>query len=54
MLKGSKEEDGNLDFSEFVHYMIDHEKRLELIFKRIDMDNDSKHISLTLFFVQSI
>lgn len=42
MLKGSKEEDGNLDFSEFVHYMIDHEKRLELIFKRIDMDNDNK------------
>lgn len=32
----------NLNFTEFVEYMIDHEKRLELIFNRIDLDNDNK------------
>lgn len=41
--RGSKDaKSENLDFAEFVHYMIEHEKRLELIFKRIDVDNNNK------------
>ena len=31
-----------LNFSEFVTYMHEHEKRLELIFKGIDQDKDNK------------
>lgn len=43
ILMGSKDSStNNLNFAEFVHYMIEHEKRLELIFKKIDVDNDNK------------
>jgi len=31
-----------LNFAEFVNYMLEHEKRLELIFKCIDQDKDNK------------
>ncbi len=31
-----------LNFAEFVTYMLEHEKRLELIFKSIDQDKDNK------------
>ncbi len=31
-----------LNFAEFVTYMLEHEKRLELIFKVIDQDKDNK------------
>ena len=34
-----------MNFSDFVQYMIDHENRLELVFKDIDVDTDS------IFFV---
>ena len=43
MQKESKDSTGNyLNFAEFVNYLLDHEKRLELIFKRIDQDKDNK------------
>lgn len=40
MSKVNKVDD--LNFTEFVQYMIDHEKKLELVFKGIDTDNDDK------------
>ena len=41
ILKGSKDSSDNLNFAEFVQYMIEHESRLELVFKGIDTNNDS-------------
>lgn len=39
---GDKDLDGQLDFEEFVHYLRDHEKKLRLVFKRLDRKNDGK------------
>lgn len=40
--KGSKDDSNlNLNFAEFLQYMVDHEKRLDLHFKRIDQDKDN-------------
>jgi hypothetical protein len=40
--KGDTTLSGNLTFIEFVNYMIEHEKVLELVFKGIDTDNNGK------------
>lgn len=37
---GDKDQDGQLDFEEFVHYLRDHEKKLRLVFKSLDKKND--------------
>ncbi|KAM4527274.1 calcium-binding mitochondrial carrier protein SCaMC-2-B-like [Odontesthes bonariensis] len=37
---GDKDLDGQLDFEEFVHYLRDHEKKLQLVFKSLDKKND--------------
>uniref|UniRef100_A0A4W3J7V2 Solute carrier family 25 member 23a n=1 Tax=Callorhinchus milii TaxID=7868 RepID=A0A4W3J7V2_CALMI len=39
---GDKDCDGQLDFEEFVHYLKDHEKKLQLVFKSLDKKNDGK------------
>ena len=39
--KGDHEAIGALNFADFVRYMIDHENRLELVFRGIDTNNDS-------------
>ncbi|XP_067868269.1 calcium-binding mitochondrial carrier protein SCaMC-2-B isoform X4 [Heterodontus francisci] len=39
---GDKDCDGQLDFEEFVHYLKDHEKKLQLVFKSLDRKNDGK------------
>lgn len=33
---------GNVDFAEFVHYVIEHEKRLMVVFKSLDENKDGK------------
>lgn len=40
MKAGDKDQDGQLDFEEFVHYLRDHEKKLRLVFKSLDKKND--------------
>lgn len=37
---GDKDQDGRLDFEEFVHYLKGHEKKLRLVFKSLDKKND--------------
>ena len=32
----------HVNFGEFLQYMIEHENKLELVFKKIDTDNDSE------------
>lgn len=39
---GDKDLDGQLDFEEFVHYLRDHEKKLQLVFKSLDKKNDGE------------
>jgi len=34
--------DGELDAAEFVHYLHEHEMKLQLMFRRIDRDKDGK------------
>jgi hypothetical protein len=41
---------GALNFADFVRYMIDHENRLELVFRGIDTNNDSKLKKILLTF----
>ncbi|XP_030644228.1 calcium-binding mitochondrial carrier protein SCaMC-2-A [Chanos chanos] len=36
LVKEEKDQDGQLDFEEFVHYLQDHEKDLKLVFKTVD------------------
>lgn len=52
ILRSDKEENGSLNFADFVRYMIDHENRLELVFKGIDTNNDNKigHTELIGYF----
>ena len=44
MSKSSQTENGKLSFHDFVHYMIEQENKLEIVFKGIDADNDSNII----------
>ncbi|XP_075691385.1 mitochondrial adenyl nucleotide antiporter SLC25A25 isoform X2 [Rhinoderma darwinii] len=39
---GDKDQDGQLDFEEFVHYLRDHEKKLRLVFRSLDKKNDGR------------
>jgi len=41
--KGNKIERNDINFAEFVQYMIEHENKLELVFKGMDSDNDSEY-----------
>ncbi len=41
MSKSNRDESGKLNFVEFVTYMMEQENKLELVFKGIDIDNDS-------------
>ncbi len=34
--------DGDIDFAEFVHYCLENEKQLRIIFKDIDVNSDGK------------
>lgn len=67
MLLGDKSNNGYLDFDEFLKYVSDHERKLWLVFKSIDVDDNGKgqpeknHIelftrssSLTVFFTLMI
>ena len=40
MSKSDQNQDGHLDFKEFVKYVIEHEKKLKLVFKNIDQNED--------------
>lgn len=40
--KHDKDKDGLIDFSEFVKYVTDHEKKLRLYFKKIDTNDDGE------------
>ncbi|XP_071488756.1 calcium-binding mitochondrial carrier protein SCaMC-2-like [Diadema antillarum] len=40
MSKSDQNQDGHLDFAEFVQYVIEHEKQLRLVFKKIDHNQD--------------
>ena len=40
--KHDKDRDGLIDFSEFVKYVTDHEKKLRLYFKKIDTNDDGE------------
>lgn len=40
MKKSDQNEDGHVDFAEFVQYVLEHEKKLKLVFKNIDRNKD--------------
>lgn len=40
MFKSDQNRDGHLDFAEFVQYVMEHEKQLHLVFKKIDHNQD--------------
>ena len=42
MSLGDQSKDGYLSFDEFLNYMSDHEKKLWLVFKSIDVDDNGK------------
>ena len=44
MSLGDVSKDGFLSFDEFLKYMSDHEKKLWLVFKSIDVDGNGKEI----------
>lgn len=39
--------DGTVDFAEFVHYIIEHEKNLMVVFKSLDENRDGEFIVVT-------
>lgn len=41
---GDKSKDGCLSFDEFLKYVSEHEKKLWLVFKSIDVDDNGKAI----------
>jgi hypothetical protein len=43
MSLGDQSKDGYLSFDEFLKYMSDHERKLWLVFKSIDIDDNGKH-----------
>ena len=40
MGKADTAKTGNIDFAEFVRYIVDHEKRLALTFSKLDQNKD--------------
>ena len=40
---GDRNEDGMIDFGEFVAYIAEHEKKLKLAFKTLDIKKDGQH-----------
>lgn len=44
MSLGDKSKDGSLSLDEFLKYVSDHEKKLWLVFKSIDVDDNGKMI----------
>ncbi len=40
--KGDTDNDGLINFAEFVEYIIDHEKKLKLAFKTLDSNKDGE------------
>ncbi|GCB84625.1 hypothetical protein scyTo_0025328, partial [Scyliorhinus torazame] len=40
LLAGDTNHDGQLDLAEFIEYLRQHEKKLKLMFKRLDQNND--------------
>ena len=40
MSKSDQNQDGHVDFAEFVQYVMEHEKQLRLVFKKIDHNQD--------------
>ena len=42
---GDQNLDGHMSFEEFLKYVVDHEKKLWIVFKSIDSDGSGKHIS---------
>ncbi len=40
--KGDTDQDGLINFAEFVTYIVDHEKKLELAFKTLDSNEDGE------------
>ena len=39
---GDRDQDGTIDFAEFVSYIVNHEKKLEIAFKTLDYNKDGK------------
>lgn len=44
MSLGDQSKDGYLSFDEFLKYMSDHERKLWLVFKSIDVDDNGKKV----------
>ena len=43
--------DGHMSFEEFVKYVTNHEKKLWIVFKKIDTNHSGKRTQLCVFFV---
>lgn len=43
---GDRDEDGLLDFREFINYCAEHEKKLWLVFQNLDTNQDGESRSL--------
>ena len=41
--KGDTDNDGLINFAEFVEYIVDHEKKLKLAFKTLDSNKDGEN-----------
>ena len=50
LVKADLDENAEIDFSEFVQYMIQHERELRLVFQEIDKNKDGKFV-MTIFLV---
>lgn len=46
MARISPGDDGNINFGDFVKYVVEHEKRLEVIFQDLDKNNDGELVHL--------
>lgn len=49
MSLGDQSKDGFLSFEEFLQYMSDHEKKLWLVFKSIDVDDNGRKAAFSHF-----
>ena len=39
---GDRDRDGTIDFAEFVSYIVNHERKLEIAFKTLDSNRDGE------------